>query len=191
MYRLARFKARYPLLARAKCGGSMRRGICLTSVFILCVISKHAQSNPALFRCKDQTHIINLSINNSGEMVEGPACAQIVINALRYEADFGKTVTYTTGANLPSIFPSTFSGGGGVEKAKAESLYEHFIADSTKIKSLQAQLPGLEGLNRTTSSDTDRYLATLRALIGQTYAILNAKGPAAVVALMTSSDTPK
>lgn len=50
----------------------------------------HAQSNSALFRCKDQKNVVNLSINDSGKMVEGPTCAQIVVNALRYWADFGK-----------------------------------------------------------------------------------------------------
>src|SRR6266446_3551728 len=173
----------------------MKSKICVASLLLFFASSLHAQSNPALFRCKDQKHIINLSINNSGEMVEGPACAQIVINALRYGADFGKTVTYTTGANLPSIFPSTFSGGGGLEKEKekekAESLNEHFNSDFTAIKSLQGQLPGLEALNRTTGSDTDKYLASLRALIAQTDETLKAGGPPAVVALITSADTKR
>jgi len=168
----------------------MRRRICFTSVFILSVVCTHAQSNPALFRCKDQKHTINLSINNSGQMVEGPVCAQIVVNAVRYGADFGKTVSYTGGANLPSIFPSSFSAGGA-QPPRAESLNDHFMADFKNIQSLQGQLFALEGMNRKTGSDTDKYLATLRALIGQTDETLKAGGPKAVVALVTGPDTQR
>jgi hypothetical protein len=169
----------------------MKSKICVASLLLFFTSSLHAQSNPALFRCKDQKHIINLSINNSGEMVEGPACAQIVINAVRNGADFGKTVSYTEGANLPSIFPSTFSPGGGDQKAKVESLNEHFLADFANAQSLQGQLFAIEGQIRKTSSDTDKYLVTLRALIGQTDEALKTGGPRGVIALVKDPGVQK
>jgi hypothetical protein len=52
-------------------------------------LTSPAQSSTP-FRCKDQSHLVTLPINNSGETVEGPACAEISINALRYSADFGR-----------------------------------------------------------------------------------------------------
>jgi len=168
----------------------MGRSFCIAIALILCAVSTYAQSNPALFRCKTQKHIIDLSINNSGQTVEGPACAQIVVNAVRYGADFGKTVSYTAGANLPSIFPSSFSAGGG-QPAKVESLNDHFMADFTNVQSLQGQLIALESIDRKTGSDTDKYLANLRALIGQTDETLKSGGPKAVVALVKGPEIQK
>jgi hypothetical protein len=165
----------------------MRRRFCFASIFLL-YVSAHAQVPPSLFRCKDQKHIINLSINNSGQMVEGPACAQIVINALRYGADFGKTVSYTGGANLPSIFPSSFSAGGG-QPPRVESLDEHFSADVRNIQLLQGQLLPIEVQNRKTGAGLDKYLATLRALINQTDEILRMGGAKGVVAIVKDAAT--
>lgn len=168
----------------------MKRRTYLAGTLFLCAMSANAQSSPPLFRCKDQKHIIDLSINDSGRMVEGPACAQIVINTFRYGADFGKTVSYSSGANLPSIFPSTFSAGGALP-AKTESLNDHFIADFKSAQALQGQLLALEGSVRKTSSDTDKYLTKLRALIGQTDEVLKTGGPRGVVALITDPATQK
>jgi hypothetical protein len=168
----------------------MGRSVCIAIALILCAVSTYAQSNPALFRCKNQKHIIDLSINNSGQTVEGPVCAQIVVNAVRYGADFGKTVSYTAGANLPSIFPSSFSAGGA-QPVKVESLNDHFMADFTNVQSLQGQLIALESIDRKTGSDTDKYLANLRALIGQTDETLKSGGPKAVVALVKGSEIQK
>jgi len=146
-----------------------------------------AQSNTPLFRCKDQTHIIPLSINNSGQTVEGPACAQITVNALRYAADFGKTVTSSTGPNIPSIFPSSFSAGGALLSTTAPpNLEDQFNADNREIQQLPNQLVLLESGNRTASSNLDRYLVSLRSLINQTDDVLGASGPPGVLALVNS-----
>jgi hypothetical protein len=164
--------------------------LCLASALLASAVSLYGQSNPALFQCKDQRHIINLSINDSGKMVEGPVCAQIFVNTFRYGVEFGKTVSYTGGPNLPSIFPSNFTPGGApkTETLKPETLNERFIADFTTIQSLQGQLFALEGTIRKTSGDTDKYLGKLRALIDQTdEALKTPSGPKAVVALMKDS----
>jgi hypothetical protein len=179
-------------IAPVSCRRSTTREICVASLLVLSTVSLHAQSSSGLFRCKDQKHIINLSINNSGQMVEGPACAEIVVNALRYGADFGKTVTYTAGANLPSIFPSTFSAGGGPPPGVvSESLDEHFSTDFRTIQQLQTQLLAVEGTNRKTGADLDKYLATLRALIGQSDETLKTGGPKGVITQAKDPDTQK
>jgi hypothetical protein len=58
------------------------------------------------------------------------------------------------------------------------------MADFTNIQSFQRMLLALEGLNRAASNETDRYLATLRALIGQSDEVLLTVGPKGVVALV-------
>src|SRR5882724_5710280 len=101
-------------MARLAFRTTLRLDICAAAAILLVLLTatSQAQSTSGVFRCRDQRHIINLSINNSGQVVEGPVCAEIAINALRYGADFGKTVSYAAGANLSGIFPSNFSAGG-------------------------------------------------------------------------------
>jgi len=162
----------------------MKRLVLLGSL-VICTVSAHAQSNPALFRCKDQRHVIELSVNNTGQTVEGPVCAEITVNALRYGADFGRTTTSTTGPNLTSIFPSSFSPGGAEPKTiTAPSLEEKFQADEQIRLVLSAQLILLESKNRTTGSNLDKYLTTLRNLITQTDDTLVAGGAAGVLAVV-------
>ena len=164
----------------------MNRVIALVGLFFFCAITTQAQSNTNLFRCEDQKHVIQLSLNNSGQSVEGPSCAQITINALRYGADFGKTVTYSAGPNLTSIFPSSFSPGGG-EPPKGGapiSLEEQFEADEVIRKTLSAQLILLESKNRTTGSNLDKYLAALRTTITETDDTLVTGGAAGVLAVV-------
>jgi hypothetical protein len=170
-----------------KAGQQIKYALTLRHVFfmglLLFAAAAQAQPNTGLFRCKNQKNLINLSINDSGRSVEGPACAQIVINSLRYDADFGKTVTTSAGPNLASVFPSSFSAGGA-QPAKAESLNEHFNADFANAQALQGQLFALEAQIRKTSADTDRYLAKLKGLINQTDGVLRTNGPQAVVDLV-------
>lgn len=162
----------------------MRKSI-LLFLFVAFASSSYAQSDSTQFRCKDQNHVIQLSINNTGQTVEGPACAEIKINALRYGADFGKTVSYTTGPNLASIFPSTFSAGGAATKGgKPQSLDEKFNADFAESQILSAQLLLVESNNRSTGSSLDKYLITLRNLIAQTDDTLANNGPAGVLAVV-------
>src|SRR6266446_8199798 len=110
----------------------MKKIVLLSLLLVAALSRSHGQSNPALFRCKDQSHIIKLSLNNSGENPEGPACAEITINALRYSVDFGKTTTYTNGPALTSVFPSTFSAGGGAPPTPPQNLAGPFQFDTGK-----------------------------------------------------------
>lgn len=160
----------------------MKKALLLV-LFALFAANAEAQPNPGPFRCKDQKHIIKLSVNNTGQTVEGPACAEITVNALRYAADFGKTVTYSAGPNLTSIFPSSFAPGGADPKTiAAPSLEEKFAADEQIQQTLSMQLILLESGNRTTGSALDKYLAALKNLIVQTDDILMSGGPAGVLA---------
>jgi hypothetical protein len=178
-------------ISHVTCLRNVMRGPCGATLFFLCTVSLQAQSTSGVFRCKDQRHIIDLSINNSGQVVEGPVCAQIVINVLRYGADFGKTVSYTAGANLGSIFPSSFSPGGAPQRAEAESLDQRFNTDSANIRILQGQLPLVVGTNRKTAADTDNYLTSLRTLIVQTDDVLRTGGARAVITLVKDPVTQK
>jgi hypothetical protein len=162
----------------------MRKLILLVSVIVFPSTS-YAQSSPTPFRCQNQNHVIKLSLNDTGQNVEGPACAEIVVNALRYGTDFGKTISYTAGPNLASIFPSTFSAGGGAPKVvQPQSLEDKFNADFSELRTLSAQLLLVESNNRTTASNLDKYLIILRTLIVQTDDTLTNNGPAGVLAVV-------
>jgi hypothetical protein len=162
----------------------MRKLILLGS-WVVCASSLQAQSNPSLFRCKDQSQVIQLSVNNTGQTVEGPACAEITVNAVRYSADFGKTITYSNGPILTSIFPSSFSpGGANPQRVAAQTLEEKFQADKHLLGELSASLTLLESTNRATGSKLDKYLTTLRNLIAQTDDTLVNGGPTGVLAIV-------
>lgn len=142
----------------------------------------------AIFRCKDQRHLKELSLNNTGETVEGPVCAQININALRYYADFGKTTSYTAGPALTSILPAPASPGGALTEAPP-GLDDQFAKYQRSITSLQTQLIGLQSTNRDASAFVDSYLDNLKGLINQSDDVLVASGPAAVIALVNDQQT--
>lgn len=162
----------------------MKRSI-LFVLLVVCAPISRGQGNPSPFRCQNQKHIIPLSTNNTGQTVEGPTCAEIEVNALRYSADFGKTVTNSNGPNLTSIFPSSFSPGGAEPKAiVAQSLEEKFTADDGQWRALSPQLILLESTNRTTAANLDKYLSSLRNLIVQADDTMANSGPAGVMAIV-------
>lgn len=152
----------------------------LTTLFLVFSLNLSAQSSVALFRCHDQKNIMTLSLNDTGRQVEGPVCAQIVVNALHFDADFGKTITISAGANPTSIFPSSFSVGSGTPSKAAESLEEHFNNDVKTINALQGSLLVAEATNHTTGAEIDQYLTKLRGEINQTDQILKTGTPKSV-----------
>jgi hypothetical protein len=161
------------------------RKLILAFLLIFCASRSYGQVNPAPFRCQSQKHIIQLSMNNTGQTVEGPACAEMEIDALRYGADFGKTITYSNGPNLTSIFPASFSPGGADPKTVvAQSLEDKFKGDDDQWRALSNQLILLEGTNRTTAANLDRYLSSLRNLIVQTDDTMANSGPTGVMAIV-------
>src|SRR5579863_6999923 len=81
--------------------------------------SANNNNNPPLptadtYRCSSQKHLVNLSVNDSGQTVEGPVCAQVTVNALKYAALLSKKyATPTAGQSLTSVLPTKFAPGGG------------------------------------------------------------------------------
>jgi hypothetical protein len=162
------------------------------AALFLWAASMHAQLGPAPNRCSNQKHLVILSLNDSGRSVEGPVCAQIVVNVLRYDVDFGKTVSTTPGPNLTGIFPKSFDAGGGADLSKAKGLDDQFKEYSATAQKLQANLLQAEAGIRKTGSDTDQYLLKLRGLIVQTDSILKpGGGPQGVIKLLHDPETKK
>jgi hypothetical protein len=100
-----------------------------TSITALVVVAAHALAGSALaqdgrgqpnppavppsaVQCGPHSPTKVIPSGSTGENIEGPVCAEVSINALRYGAEFGRTFTYSSGPNLTTIFPSTFSPGG-------------------------------------------------------------------------------
>ena len=148
-------------------------------------------SGPAsnAFRCKDQSHVKHLLLNNSGETAEGPVCAEIIVNALRYYADFGKATTYTAGPALTSILPSSASPGGAALTSEKATLEEVFSKYEGSIIQVQNQFLTIQSANREASTFVDSYLGSLKALINQSDDILVASGPQGVMDLVNDPQT--
>src|SRR6185312_1381353 len=68
---------------------------------------------PSLFRCSGHEPHKEIASTSTGETVEGPVCAEVSVNALRYSAELSKTFSQTPGQNLASVFPASFTGGAG------------------------------------------------------------------------------
>lgn len=164
----------------------------LAGVLVLGAANMYAQSDAASYRCKSQKHLLTLGLNDSGRSVEGPVCAQIVVNVLRYDVDFGKTVSSSAGPNLTGIFPSSFSAGGAAA-VNVKGLDQQFNENAKAAQTLQANLFQAEALIRKTGSDTDKYMEKLRALILQTDSILKpgGGGPQGVMKLLQAPETKK
>ena len=174
----------------------------VASIFLLFILDAQAQtgsSTPPLFRCKEKIPKVELSINSSGETVEGPACAQIVVNALRYIAALGKTTTYSAGPILTSIFPSPFSlvdlksatKEHREAMEKAQNLEELFQAHEKGIETIATLLLVLQAENRKAAVKVETYLNNLKALINQSDNVLTTGGPSAVLKLVNSREAKK
>src|SRR5215472_1269553 len=179
----------------------MRRTPAALSFVLLCAFCSKAQTNPPqtnppqtnpppLFRCKDQSHLIKLSLNNSGETAEGSVCAEITVNAFRYSAEFGKTFSYSAGPSLSSIFPSSFSPGGGLG-GEVASLEAQFLVYESAADQISKQLQLIQSKNRTATSNLDKYLSNLKTFVTQSDDLLSSGGPAAVMAVVSGADFTK
>jgi len=136
-----------------------------------------------LFRCTSKAPKKIILLNSSGENVEGPVCAEVSINALRYGLEFGETISDTAGPNLGSIFPSTFSPSGespvqppprqpGVPPPPPpppppKSLEEDFRTYQRSLSQVASDLVGLQGSNRTAAATLDASLRSLKDFVTQ------------------------
>lgn len=70
------------------------------------------------FRCASQKHLVSMTVNDSGRTAEGPVCAELHVNVLRYVVTLGTTyATPTAGPTLSSAFPTAFQPGSGQQAA--------------------------------------------------------------------------
>jgi hypothetical protein len=156
-----------------------------------------------LFRCTSKSPKKTIVLNSSGDTVEGPICAEVSINALRFGAEFGETITETAGANLGSIFPSSFGAGGapppppppppppqpGVTPPPPPpppSLEEDFQTYQRNLNELSLRVVSLQGSNRTAAASLDAALRSLREFVIQSDMTFTNKGSTGVIALVKS-----
>jgi len=108
--------------------------------------------------------------------VEGPACAEISINALRYGVEFGEVITETAGPTLGSIFPSSFSPGGaatppplrpGEAPPPPPSLEQDFRTYQLELIQRSLQVVGLQDTNRAAAATLDAALRSLKDFVNQ------------------------
>lgn len=143
------------------------------------------------FRCTSQKHLINLSVNDSGQTVEGPVCAQIEVNALRYTAYLGKKYAApTAGPALGSIFPASFGGAGtGTLAAASVNFEDEFDVYQAQAESIAHSWIVQEAKNRTQSAALAQDLTTLQNTIAQSDATFNQSGAAGVLDLLKQPAT--
>ena len=152
-------------------------------------IAAYGQNNPAgstLFRCKPKLEKKTILLNSSGENVEGPVCAEVSINALRYGAEFGSATTDTNGPNLGSIFPSSFTPGSGAPEPPAQSLEAEFRQHQRALNAINLQFASLQGSNRTAAAALDAALRTLKDLVSQSDMTFTNFGSSGVLSLVRS-----
>jgi hypothetical protein len=147
--------------------------------------------------CVDPKKTHQLEASTTGEVIEGPACIQVKVNALRYSAELVKTITFTAGPSLTSVLPEEGKAAGAECKiTKAVTLEDAFqqIADRVNgrdcdgkpLQGLDQQLKNRQADNRTDSALVDTYLAKLKDTVIQSDEILKASGAPAVVNLVNS-----
>ena len=150
------------------------------------------------FRCTSQKHLINLSVNDSGQTVEGPACAQIAVNALRYTAYLGKKYSApTAGPALGSIFPASFEAGGQAPPPKATKglapappgLEEKFGEVESQVDDVIRRWTIQEAQNRKQAALLAQDLTALQNTIAQSDATFNQSGAAGVLDLLKQPAT--
>jgi hypothetical protein len=108
-----------------------------------------------------------VATTSSGETVEGPVCAEVSVNALRYGADLSTTFTYTAGPTLTSVFPSSFAPGSGQEAAPPTSLEQAFRLYERRLIQVSLQLLQVQQDDLAAGAALDSALRTLKNLVVQ------------------------
>src|SRR6266850_7440529 len=78
--------------------------------------------------CDDPNKVHELEATTTGEVIEGPACVKVSVNALRYSPALVKTITLSAGPDLTGVFPKVAepSGGGNCRVATPSTLEQAF-----------------------------------------------------------------
>jgi len=166
----------------------LKRLLWISPLFSLTAYGQHAPST-TLFRCTQHSPLKVLSTTSSGENVEGPVCAQITVNALRYGAEFSKTFTYTAGPTLTSVFPSSFAAQPEPVR-HTPTLEQDFRTYEQRLVQLSLKLLKLQSHNRTAAAILDRALRNLKDIVTQSDEIFSNSGANGVVTLVQSGAFP-
>jgi hypothetical protein len=143
---------------------------------------------PAPARCVSQKHLVTASLNNSGQTVEGPICAQAPVNAFRYSANLQEFYgTPTAGPTLGSALPSGFGGSGAVPEVlpPSQSLNQDFNAYYGQVQALSNKVILQASINRANAAMLVIDLAKLQAAVTQSDEIFNTSQTAGVIAFIT------
>jgi hypothetical protein len=168
----------------------------LTLVILLC--SRISLAAPAKGLCDDAAKTHKLEASTTGEVIEGPACVQVKINAVRYSAALVKTITFTAGPNLSSVFPKvgepTGERGPAVTAAAPVTLQQAFDQIWNRVNGKSPQgisdefYSGRQAQNRRFSDQVDKFLAQLKNTVIQSDEILATGSSAAVLNLVKNAN---
>ena len=104
-------------------------------------------------------------VSDSGGSYEGPLCVRVVVNILRYNAEIGRTITYTSGPDPNSILGTSSTTTGGAASSlvhrpdpttveEAVSNLNQYILDeikNTTVMSISAEKYSVEELGAVAS----------------------------------------
>jgi hypothetical protein len=156
---------------------------------------KTNEMKTTLFRCssKFQNNKKIIHPNSTGENVEGPVCAEISINALRYGAEFGATITETAGPNLGRIFPEAYTVKQETKALfemklpkPAPSLDNEFRIILKRLDSLFSELRDLQRNNRNAVAKQDAALRSLKDFVIQSDTMFTNQNSKGVINLVNS-----
>lgn len=140
-------------------------------------------------RCTSQKHLVRMTINDSGRTVEGPVCAQISANVLRYDVTLGLNYAApTAGPVLSAAFPSAFGAGGNVPPP-ADNLAAKFNSYQLAATQIIHGWIVQEANDRAQAASLSHDLAALQNVILTSDEVFNLHGGAGVLQLMEDPPT--
>jgi hypothetical protein len=121
--------------------------------------------------CPPKAQPLLLSPKDTGEVVEGPACVGVIVNALRYSVEFGRTVTFTAGPNLAAGFapPATPPGGAVPQSVTIDNI----------VKALADNRDGFrqfDRLNANATAAVTQAITDLKALVSASDDVFRTSG---------------
>lgn len=128
--------------------------------------------------CPQNKQPLLLTPKDTGESVEGPACVGVILNVLRYSAEFGRTVTFNAGPNLAAGFapPATPPGGAVPQNVSIDNI----------VKALSANKDGFrqfDRLNATSIATVTQAITDLKALVSASDDVFRTSGARAALAM--------
>ena len=182
----------------------MRSSQPATLTLAILVCSSFSVAAPAKNPCDDPGKIHKLEASTTGEIIEGPACVQVSVNALRYSAALVKTITFTAGPNLTSVLPEagkTTGEAAGAPGRNVQTLEQAFTQIYQRVNAKAPNGPqdppqgiadqfyaGRQAQNRRISAAVDNYLTKLKNTIIQSDELLHTGQAPGVLKLVKSAD---